>query len=73
MPGSTFIATLPNLAEPAILAFGAGMGAFLANTANRLWRTEPETHAKRTEDGTYVGFAFALLCYVIANAAGHVV
>ncbi len=69
MLDAIFIASLPDASEPAVLAFGAGMGAFLASTSHRLRAQEPERelHAQRTENGTYVGFALALVSYVVTN------
>lgn len=69
MPGVLSIASLPDLAEPAALAFGAGVGAFLASTAHRALgkRLERERRAEWIEHGTYVGFAFAFSFYVVLN------
>jgi carbon monoxide dehydrogenase subunit G len=61
-------ATLPSLSDPGILAFGAALGAFAANTVARLLRRGNATRLRWSVEGSYVGTAICLGAYLIGNA-----
>jgi hypothetical protein len=67
MFASLWLASLPDLAEPSILPFGAAAGAFLAQTASRLRRGGPDSHAEQVVTGSYYGMGMALAIYLIVN------
>jgi hypothetical protein len=64
---STLIASLPNPAEPTIVAFGAALGAFIGNAIARVMREEPERRAQRSLDGAFHLTGIALALYLLSN------
>jgi hypothetical protein len=61
-------ASLPDPAEPTIIAFGSAAGAFIAETAVRLRRVPAERRLMAVGDGAFVGAAVATVVYLIAIA-----
>ncbi len=61
-------AALPSFSDPSILAFGAAMGGFLANTMARALGRDHAVRVRWSLEGTYYGTAIVLGAYLLVNA-----
>jgi hypothetical protein len=67
------IGSLPNLANPNLLAIGAVIGGFVGRMIARRRRYNADKMMHATADGSYRGIGVALACYVLANLAEAIV
>ena len=63
------IGSLPNLANPNLLAIGAVIGGFVGRMIARRRRYDADKMMQATADGSYCGIGIALACYLLANLA----
>ncbi len=62
--------TLPNLADPSIMAIGALVGGFHGGTYARFRRYPKDRVRELTADAGWGGAGFGLLLYLVVNSLG---
>jgi len=67
------IGSLPNFANPNLLAIGAIIGGFVGRVVASRRRYDADRTMQATADGSYRGIGVALACYLIANLAEAII